>query len=108
MRSVASPVRRRRHDVLVTAPQDRLVASSQVATPPGETTDHSVARVLLDVPLMHLDRPFDYAVPRELSAEAVPGARVKVRFAGRRVNGYILERASTTQNLTDWAGCIPT
>ncbi|WP_456238365.1 primosomal protein N' [Micromonospora globbae] len=52
-----------------------------------------VARVCVDVPLAHLDRPFDYLVPAELDAQAVPGARVKVRFAGQLVDGWLLERA---------------
>ena len=47
----------------------------------------------MDVPLAHLDRPFDYLVPAELEAEAVPGVRVKVRFAGQLVDGWLLERA---------------
>ncbi|MEZ5115667.1 MAG: primosome assembly protein PriA [Candidatus Nanopelagicales bacterium] len=51
-----------------------------------------VARVAVDVPLPHLDRPFDYAVPAALAADAVPGGRVRVRFAGRRVDGYVLQR----------------
>ncbi|MFI7577045.1 primosomal protein N' [Micromonospora sp. NPDC049497] len=45
------------------------------------------------MPLAHLDRPFDYLVPAELDAEAVPGTRVKVRFAGQLVDGWLLERA---------------
>lgn len=57
-----------------------------------------VARVLVDVPLAHLDRPFDYAVPDEMSADAVPGARVRVRFAGRLVNGFILERIGASEH----------
>ncbi|WP_455644586.1 primosomal protein N' [Micromonospora echinofusca] len=52
-----------------------------------------VARVCVDVPLAHLDRPFDYLVPAELDADAVPGVRVKVRFAGQLVDGWLLERA---------------
>ncbi|WP_340540038.1 primosomal protein N' [Nocardioides sp. GXZ039] len=57
-----------------------------------------VARVLVDVPLAHLDRPFDYAVPAALADDAVPGARVKVRFAGQDVDGFVLERSSTTDH----------
>ncbi|WP_297739130.1 primosomal protein N' [Nocardioides sp.] len=53
-----------------------------------------VARVLVDIPLAHLDRPFDYAVPAKDAATAVPGARVKVRFAGQDVGGFVLERAA--------------
>ena len=48
----------------------------------------------VDVPLAHLDRLFDYAVPASMDAEAVPGARVRVRFAGRLVDGFIVERAT--------------
>ncbi|UUZ58963.1 primosome assembly protein PriA [Nocardioides sp. B-3] len=57
-----------------------------------------VARVLVDVPLAHLDRPFDYAVAVKDAATAVPGARVKVRFAGRDVDGFVLERAATSDH----------
>nr|WP_179519586.1 primosomal protein N' [Nocardioides perillae] len=57
-----------------------------------------VARVLVDVPLAHLDRPFDYAVPAAMADAAVPGARVKVRFAGQEVAGYVLERAAASQH----------
>ncbi|WP_158647964.1 primosomal protein N' [Nocardioides houyundeii] len=53
-----------------------------------------VARVLVDVPLAHLDRPFDYQVPAAMAASAVPGARVKVRFAGQDVDGFVVARAA--------------
>ena len=51
-----------------------------------------VAQVAVDVPLPHLDRPFDYAVPDELDDACQRGCRVRVRFAGRRVGGYVLAR----------------
>jgi len=54
--------------------------------------ERPVARVALDVPLSHLDRPFDYLVPAEHAETAVAGARVRVMFAGRQVDGFILER----------------
>ncbi|HEU5037163.1 MAG TPA: primosomal protein N' [Nocardioides sp.] len=57
-----------------------------------------VARVLVDVPLAHLDRTFDYAVPAAMAATAVPGARVKVRFAGQDADGFVLERAATSDH----------
>jgi primosomal protein N' (replication factor Y) len=57
-----------------------------------------IARVLVDLPLAHLDRPFDYAVPATMAATAVPGARVKVRFAGQDVDGYVVERAADTDH----------
>ncbi|MDM7989388.1 primosomal protein N' [Arthrobacter sp. zg-Y877] len=53
-----------------------------------------IARVLLDSPLPHLDRPFDYLVPADLDADAVAGARVKVRFGGQELPGFITERAA--------------
>ncbi|MDX8140887.1 primosome assembly protein PriA [Lentzea sp. BCCO 10_0061] len=56
-----------------------------------------VARIVVDVPLAHLDRPFDYSVPSELDVAAVPGCRVRVRFAGQLVDGYLLERAETSE-----------
>ncbi|NGY60774.1 primosomal protein N' [Lentzea sp. NEAU-D13] len=56
-----------------------------------------VARIVVDVPLAHLDRPFDYSVPSELDTAAVPGCRVRVRFAGQLVDGYLLERTETTE-----------
>jgi primosomal protein N' (replication factor Y) (superfamily II helicase) len=60
-----------------------------------QPADHlPVARVVVDVPLVHLDRPFDYRVPVHLDAEAVPGVRLRVRFAGRLVDGYLLERVA--------------
>ncbi|MEN2740986.1 primosomal protein N' [Microbacterium sp. X-17] len=58
-------------------------------------TGPRVARVLLDSPLPQLDRLFDYAIPAELGADAVPGVRVRVplRSAGRTVDGYLVELA---------------
>ncbi|WP_329111208.1 primosomal protein N' [Micromonospora sp. NBC_01699] len=50
----------------------------------------------MDVPLAHLDRPFDYLVPSELAETARPGTRVRVRFAGQLVDGWLLERVETS------------
>ncbi|MEJ7794179.1 MAG: primosomal protein N' [Nocardioides sp.] len=57
-----------------------------------------VARVLVDLPLAHLDRPFDYLVPVKDAHTAVPGARVKVRFAGQDVDGYVVERVAESDH----------
>ena len=57
-----------------------------------------VARVAVDVPLAHLDRPFDYRVPAHLDDAAVPGVRVRVRFAGRLVDGFLLERVAESEH----------
>lgn len=58
-----------------------------------------IARVYVDVPLAHLDRTFDYQVPEHLDAAAVPGCRVRVRFAGQLVDGFLLERGETTEHV---------
>jgi primosomal protein N' (replication factor Y) len=58
-----------------------------------------VARVAVDVPLAHLDRTFDYTVREDQSPAAVPGVRVRVRFAGQDVSGYLLERAAESEHV---------
>ncbi|MFD1325057.1 primosomal protein N' family DNA-binding protein, partial [Micromonospora sonneratiae] len=50
----------------------------------------------MDVPLAHLDRLFDYLVPAEWAETAQPGTRVRVRFAGQLVDGWLLERAEAS------------
>ncbi|WP_245736863.1 primosomal protein N' [Micromonospora pattaloongensis] len=57
-----------------------------------------VARVCVDVPLAHLDRPFDYLVPAELADDAQPGTRVRVRFAGQLVDGWLLDRVESSEH----------
>ncbi|MFD7847357.1 primosomal protein N', partial [Nocardia sp. NPDC059764] len=51
-----------------------------------------IARVLPLLEPAHLDRDFDYVVPPELDDIAQPGVRVRVRFSGRLIDGYLLER----------------
>jgi len=57
-----------------------------------------VARVAVEVPLAHLDRPFDYAVPAAMAPEVAVGCRVAVRFAGRQVGGFVLELADSSDH----------
>ena len=57
-----------------------------------------VARVAVDISLAHLDRPFDYLVPASMDETAVPGCRVRVRFAGQLVDGYLLDRIQTSEH----------
>ena len=57
-----------------------------------------VARVVVDVPLAHLDRPFDYLVPATLADSVVPGSRVRVRFAGQLVDAVVLDRVAGTDH----------
>jgi primosomal protein N' (replication factor Y) len=71
------------------------VSRSGAVEPAGE---RPVARVAVDVSLAHLDRPFDYLVPAKLDESAVPGCRVRVRFAGQLVDGYLLERVDSSEH----------
>ena len=66
-----------------------------------------MARVLVDVPLAHLDRPFDYLVPgHDGRRRPSPGARVKVRFAGQDVDGFVVARAATQRpRAAGWRRC---
>ncbi|ORJ58186.1 primosome assembly protein PriA [Mycobacterium simiae] len=52
---------------------------------------------MLSVP--HLDREFDYLVSAEQSDDAQPGVRVRVRFHGRLVDGFVLERRHDTDHV---------
>ncbi|MDV7197694.1 primosomal protein N' [Rhodococcus kroppenstedtii] len=57
-----------------------------------------IARVVPLLALAHLDRDFDYVVPVEWDEAAQPGVRVRVRFAGRLVDGFLIERRDTTDH----------
>ena len=62
-----------------------------------------VAAVVVDTGLPHLDRVFEYAVPAELDEAAQPGARVRVRFAGRDLDGFVVDAARRPPSTR--AGC---
>ncbi|HSE70569.1 MAG TPA: primosomal protein N' [Nocardioidaceae bacterium] len=80
------------------AAKERAARAAQGPKPVDPAETAPVARVLVDVPLAHLDRPFDYLVPRKMADAAVPGARVKVRFAGQDVDGFVLERVEESDH----------
>jgi primosomal protein N' (replication factor Y) len=74
-------------------------AADRPADTGGSVVD-PVARVMIDLPLPHLDRPFDYLISAELDDAVTPGVRVRVRFAGRLVDGYVLERVAASEHPT--------
>jgi primosomal protein N' (replication factor Y) len=74
----------------MSAPES-LVKSKPAQQQPGSVL-RPVAQVVIDSSLPHLDRTFDYRVPPELDEIARPGVRVKVRFAGRLTDGFLLHR----------------
>lgn len=58
-----------------------------------------IARVLPMLTVPHLDREFDYLVADEQSDDAQPGVRVRVRFHGRLIDAFLLERRSDTDHV---------
>lgn len=70
----------------------------------GSATPALVAEVCVDLPLAHLDRPFDYRIPERLDGAESPGqvgvgTRVKVTFSGRQRDGWVLAvREATPQD----------
>lgn len=72
--------------------------AARAAAPVTTASVDPVARVLVDTGLAHLDRTFDYLVPATMSDDAVPGVRVKVRFAGKDVDGFVVERAAASEH----------
>jgi len=54
-----------------------------------------IARVLPDV--RAIDRVFDYEVPPEMASRVAVGTMVRVTLHGRRVGGWVVELADTTE-----------
>ena len=54
--------------------------------------------MVVDVPLPHLDRPFDYSIPDDMDALVAPGVRVRVRFSGRLVDAFVIDRVDTSEH----------
>lgn len=48
--------------------------------------------------LAHLDRPFDYLIDTDQDVDAKPGVRVRVRFSGRLVDGFLLDRVEESDH----------
>jgi primosomal protein N' (replication factor Y) len=85
---------------LLGLPEPRRATVRRPGARPGlePAAERPVARVCIDLPLPHLDRPFEYSVPAAMSADAQPGTRVRVRFAGQDVDGYVLDRVDHAEH----------
>ena len=57
-----------------------------------------IARVCVDTGLGHLDRLFDYLIDESQSAEAQPGVRVRVPFAGQTFDGFVIDRIDQSEH----------
>jgi primosomal protein N' (replication factor Y) len=77
----------------------RAAAPTRSPRPPAPPAEvDPVAEVVVDVPLAHLDRPFEYEVPATMADEARPGVRVRVRFGGQDVDGFLVARRSAADH----------
>jgi primosomal protein N' (replication factor Y) len=85
---------------VTSAPDEQLalvkatLRRSRTKAPEAVAAALPVAQVVVDLPLPHLDRTFDYAVPESMAEGAQPGTRVRVRFAGRQVDGWLVARVA--------------
>ncbi|PJM72785.1 primosome assembly protein PriA [Bifidobacterium primatium] len=79
------------------APRRRRKRAPAEKTPAAE---HPIARVVIDVQAAHLGRTFDYLVEEKQSEAAQPGVRVRVRFGGKLLDGFIWQRADGSDTPT--------
>ncbi len=80
-------------------PARRAPTSARQSAAPVEVAGElPIAQVALDVTPAHLDRVFDYLVPAAMAEEAQPGVRVRVRFAGQDVQGFLLDRRPRSEH----------
>ena len=49
------------------------------------------AQVIVDVPTMQVNHPFDYIIPSQWANFVTPGMRVQVPFGVREVLGFVVE-----------------
>ena len=75
------------------APRKRRSRASVQRTPAAQ---NPIASVVLDIQATHLGGTFDYLIDEKDSATAQPGAMVRVRFGGQRVNGIVWRRAASS------------
>jgi primosomal protein N' (replication factor Y) len=91
---------------VTTVPRDEQLAlvrdtvrRARPKPPDGPAPERPVAKVAVDLGLAHLDRTFDYLVPGSMHETAQPGVRVRVRFAGQLVGGYLLDRVDESAHV---------
>lgn len=58
----------------------------------------NIAKVIVDVPAMQVDRPFDYYIPEDLEELIRPGMRVSVPFGNRKIQGFVIALGETEDN----------
>lgn len=78
-------------DALFDLPESR----AKLPPAPDGWPEQPVAKILLETPVPHLDRLFDYLISKELDEAAQPGVRVKVRFGHQQLFGWLIQRNDT-------------
>ncbi|MBC2072255.1 primosomal protein N' [Listeria marthii] len=58
----------------------------------------NIAKVIVDVPAMQVDRPFDYFIPEDLEELIRSGMRVSVPFGNRKIQGFVIALGETEEN----------
>ncbi|HUW78158.1 MAG TPA: hypothetical protein VMV52_05335 [Candidatus Nanopelagicaceae bacterium] len=77
----------------------KLIRQRQLRRPVKvAASEQPIARVSVETGLAHLDRLFDYLVDESQSQQAQPGVRVRVPFAGRTFDGFIIERVDSSEH----------
>lgn len=62
-----------------------------------EAKQMMIAKVIVDVPAMQTDRPFDYLVPVHYQDLIKPGVRVIVPFGPRNLQGFVMKIEANTE-----------
>lgn len=76
-------------------PDPHLLGSTEAA---DAQVQLPVARVYIDSHLPQVDRLFDYRVPAALDQQAQPGVRVRVKFNGQELSGWLKERCQSSDS----------
>lgn len=75
--------------------QDGLLEYLPIAQKVISEVSAPVARVVLDLPLAHLNHFYEYSIPKRF-ADLRVGAKVKVDFGTQLVSGYVIERVDNS------------
>lgn len=76
--------------------QEELLSVDPVARDIDSSVESPVAHVVLDVPVLHMDKIFDYEIPEKFRDVAI-GSRVQVDLGPRRVEGFVVARSAQTR-----------
>lgn len=76
----------------------RLKSEVAKLRPEASSSSLPIARVWVDSGVFHLDQPYDYLIPDNLSSAVRTGIRIQVPFHGREVEALVLSRISSSDS----------